>query len=227
LARKGGSVKLEDLYKLDATAKSGLYSQNNEDRVIDAIFEAIGTKGKFFVEIGVNAPRGRIECNTRKLKEDGWLGVWIDERCNLPEIENHHVCASNVNRIFAELEIPSTFDLLSIDIDGQDYWVWRELMAAARVVVIEYNRYLPINEPLSVPRDDDFVWRPKNRPRFFGAGLGAMMKLAHEKGYKLAYANHVNAFFVNDVDMTLTPEYDLKWVAKYIRPSGVSGMVSV
>jgi hypothetical protein len=101
-----------------------------------------------------------------------------------------------VATLFRDAGVPEEFALLSIDIDGNDYWVWKALdRFRPKVVVIEYNGFLP--PPLSkvIPYDPDFQW---SGTRYFGASLCALNKLAAERDYSLVYCERrgVNAFFV-------------------------------
>ena len=103
----------------------------------------------------------------------------------------------NVNTLFAKPAVPQKFDLLSIDIDGQDYWVWDALegFRPAPVVVIEYNAALPV-EP-SVVEKKGTVQDRSTSFQFMGTSLGAMRDLGRRKGYKLVHAElaGVNLFF--------------------------------
>lgn len=172
-----------------------VYSQNGEDGVIDAIFQMIGTTNKYFVEFGVG---GGGECNTRLLRENGWNGLWMDgEPGDSGLVKKEHITADNINHILDKYEVPHAFDLLSIDIDGQDYWVWKAIERSPRVVVIEYNGYLPVDSKLTVKKNNDFVWAHND---YYGAGLEAMRLLGIDKWYTLAYVdfNLVNMFFISN-----------------------------
>ena len=86
--------------------------------------------------------------------------------------------------------------MVSIDVDGNDLWIWRALDAARpRIVVIEYNAHLDHKRPLVQPYDPDWAWDGTD---WFGASLGALELVAAEKGYALVHTElcGVNAFFV-------------------------------
>ncbi len=193
-----------------SAAELRAFSQNGEDGVLAEIFSKIGTTNQFFVEFGV---QDGLECNTRLLMEVlGWSGVYfepnIDSFSRLSErLQNRDdvltlrefVTPDNVNALFAQAAVPAEFDLLSIDIDGQDYWVWDALEGfRPRVVVIEYNAALPV-EP-SVVEKKGAVQDRSTSFQFMGASLGAMLDLGRRKGYKLVHAElaGVNLFFVRD-----------------------------
>src|SRR5258708_5638238 len=139
-----------------------IYSQNDEDGIIQEIFRRIGVGDRRFVEFGVQTG---VECNTAKLLVEGWRGLWIEadarsanqirggfadflESGKLRLIEEM-VSAENINALLDQAGFVGSIDLLSIDIDFNDYWVWKAIEAAQpRVVVIEYNASL--SPPLSL-----------------------------------------------------------------------------
>lgn len=111
------------------------------------------------------------------------------------DIKIEKVTAENIQNLFQKYNVPENFDLLSIDIDFNDYWVWNAITAySPRVVVIEYNSSIPFNESRVVQYDSDAVWDGTN---YFGASLLALRNLGLKKGYTLVGCdnNGVNAFF--------------------------------
>ena len=190
-----------------------IYSESGEDGIIEIIFYAIGTTNKFFVEIGVGD--GSV-CNTRYLLTKGWDGIMIDAKNNKPPVRKEFVNAENVNDIFKKYNVPEVFDLLSIDIDFNDYWVWQALENySPRVVVIEYNSTHQITESKVVKYDQKAMWDGTN---YFGASLLALVKLAKIKGYTLVGCNNkgVNAFFVRD-DL-IEGNFEIKSIEKLYKP---------
>lgn len=173
-----------------------VYSQFGEDGILEAIFDRIGTGNKRFVEFGVE---DGAECNTRRLKELGWSGLWMDGAGDGQEVQREFVTAENINALFEKYQVPFEFDLLSIDIDGNDLWVWRSLDARyrPRVVVIEYNATISPSLNRTVAYDPEFVW---DKTDYFGASLRALDELARRKGYGLVCCNKmgVNAFFLRE-----------------------------
>lgn len=169
------------------------FSQSGEDGIIQIIFHLISVKNRFFVEVGAG---DGIECNTRFLKEKrGWQGIMIDKNNNSTHIKNEFVTKENINQLFQKYQVPREFDLLSIDIDGNDYWVWKELNYNPRVVVIEYNGYQSLTKNKVIKYNPNFLWANDD---YKGASLLALIKLAEEKNYALVGCteNGVNAFFV-------------------------------
>jgi len=106
-----------------------VYSQHGEDGVLDAIFRVIGTTSRFYVEFGTG---DALQRNTRFLAERrGWSGLLMDGGFENPAINlrREFITAENINELFARYDVPHDLDLLSIDIDGNDYWVWENIDA--------------------------------------------------------------------------------------------------
>ena len=111
------------------------------------------------------------------------------------DIKNERITAENIQNLFSKYDVPIHFDLLSIDIDFNDYWVWKSIVDYfPRLVVIEYNSSIPSHESKVVPYDPESVWDGTN---YFGASLLALNKLASQKGYTLIGCDSkgINAFF--------------------------------
>lgn len=162
------------------------YSQFEEDEIIEEIFNKIGTINKFYVEIGCHA-NGDIS-NTKLLMEKGWIGRWFDAQPN-PGIIHHFFTAENVNEVM-DIWCPKQFDFLSLDIDGNDYYVWEAMETKPRVVCIEYN----INRETGKQEYDlKYQWHYE---RDFGSSKEEMLKLAEKKGYTLYKETQANLFFI-------------------------------
>lgn len=191
-------------------AKYGMtvYSQNDEDGIIEYLFSCIKPTNRFFVEIGVGPPwkKGRfldvnetgLQCNCRLLAERGWNGLLIDgqqypARLN---VKSEFITAENVNAILAKYDVPHELDLFSLDVDGNDYWIWKALTYRPRVLVVEYNQRLAANVSKTIRYDPEFSGAKNGSAAYYGASLLALKKLGDGKGYTLVYANRVNAFFI-------------------------------
>jgi hypothetical protein len=188
-----------------------VYSQSDEDGILQEIFTRVGVTNRTFVEFGVETG---IECNSVKLLVEGWNGLWI-EGCDkyIGEIQKTFrtfladdrlglcldmVTAENINTLIEQAMIAGEIDLLSVDIDGNDYWVWKAIsVISPRVVVIEYNATLHPPMSLVVPYDPKRQWDGSN---YFGASLEALVRLGRDKGYRIVGCNYsgANAFFVRD-----------------------------
>ncbi len=180
-----------------------VYSQHGEDGIIAEIFKRIGTTDKYFVEFG--AGEG-TENNTACLAARGWHGTWLEGSLGNVEAlrRNSHAGAlmvkqafitkENINQLLDEAGVPQEPDLLSIDIDGNDYWVWEAIIRKPRLVVAEYN---PHQKPgWIMPYNPEHLW--KKGSITYGATLQALEALGKKKGYVLVGCDSsgTNAFFV-------------------------------
>jgi hypothetical protein len=184
-------------------------AQNGEDGIIREIFRRIQTTSRVFVEIGVG---DGAENNTSFLIALGWKGFWIDGDASFlaalqqrPDLRDDcvrgiasFVTKENVADLLTQLQVPSEFDLLSIDIDQNTYHIWEALSAfRPRAVVVEYNASLPPDVDWKVHYDPRRTW---DGTQNFGASLKAFELLGKKMGYSLVGAEFtgVNAFFVRD-----------------------------
>ena len=111
------------------------------------------------------------------------------------DIKNERITAENIENLFQKYQVPKNFDLLSIDIDYNDFWVWKAISKFhPRVLVIEFNSSVPPTESKVVPYDPNAQWDGTN---YFGASLLALKNLSLEKNYTLlgCDSNGINAFF--------------------------------
>jgi hypothetical protein len=186
-----------------------LLSQNQEDGILWALFRQIGTTTKRFVELGSGASGG----NAAMLAgEFGWTGLLVEGDKGKVEYAGRRfprttaVCdwitPETVNALIEKHGFAGEVDLLSVDIDGNDYWVWKAItVCSARVVMLEYNSMFGAERAVSVPYDPKFS-RRDHRFCYYGASLTAMTRLSASKGYRLVAVEPtgVNAFFLrNDV----------------------------
>ncbi|MEK7095348.1 MAG: hypothetical protein AAB917_01685 [Patescibacteria group bacterium] len=178
-------------------------SEHGEDGVIEKIFEIIGEGSKWCVDLG--ALNGVHGSNVWHLvKERGWSGVLIEadqtyfERLQKEYIDhkNAHCLKAfisfegenSLDKIFSRTPLPKTFDLFSLDIDGNEYHLWDSLTDyRPRVMVVEFNP--------TIPNEVTFI-QPRDMKIFQGSSLRALVELAKRKGYELVVANEINAFFV-------------------------------
>ncbi len=204
-------------------------SQNGEDGLLLHIFSLIGTTNRRSVEFGIG---DGSECNSANLILNfGWGGLLMDcsgqdiERARrlyhgkqrIPQarlrIETESVTAENVNELLEKHGMKGEIDLLSIDIDGNDYWVWKAIrVVEPRVVAIEYNASFGASEPLICVYRPDFDARSVHPSGWYhGAALEALTRLARRRGYALVGCDSagVNAFYVrSDVLDANLPELE-------------------
>lgn len=217
-----------------ADAGFKVYSQADEDGILLYIFALVGTTNKQCVEICAGSGR---ECNTANLiLNHHWSGLLFDGNAAAvaagrafyrrhpatyvypPRFVNAWITRENVNQLLRENNVTGEIDLLSLDIDGIDYWLWEAIDAIApRVVVLEYQDILGPERACTVPYRDDFSKHDypttDGMPNFAGASLPAFVKLGRRKGYRLVGCNvyGYNAFFIrHDVGADLLPEFDLR-----------------
>lgn len=186
----------------------GVLSQNGEDGVIQELLRRVGVRSEYFVEFGT----GSGEQGNCVLLADhyGWNGLFIESAAeDYSRLERKYrsnprittlralVTPTTIEPLLRDAGVPPGFDLLSIDIDGNDFWVWQAMRSfKPRVVVIEYNANLALESQVVMPHDDRHAWDGTD---YFGASLGAYRRLASEKGYAFVHTERTgtNAFFVS------------------------------
>lgn len=189
-----------------------VYSQWGEDGIIDYLVTRVDVPTKAFVEFGVE---NYTEANTLfLLKHRNWRGLVIDgsphniaairARDLLWKYDLYAVCffitKDNINQIIEGNGFVGDVGLLSIDIDGNDYWVWDAInVISPRIVVAEYNSLFGPTAKVSIPYDARFYRRGSGKPMmYYGASMAALTYLAEKKGYALVAGNSAgnNVFFV-------------------------------
>ena len=188
-----------------------VYSQHDEDGMMEEIFRRIRCTNKYFVEFGLGD--GLENCTTYLLLKE-WSGAWIEGSaiCYEGILKNmapllasgrlrarySFITAANICQLFSEMDVPKEFDFLSIDIDRNDYWIWEAIQGYnPRVVAIEYNASWKQTVSCVIPYEATAGW---NWTNYFGASLKALEILGRKKGYSLvgcAYTG-VTAFFVRN-----------------------------
>ena len=183
------------------------FSQHGEDGVIAELLARLELASGYFVEFGIESGR---EGNCVFLADVlGWHGLFIEpDEERYSELQRKYagndavttlkatVTPDNIEELLVAADVPHEPDVLSIDVDGQDYWVWEALEAyQPSVVIIEYNAALPPGRRLVQPRGYPDRWDGTN---YFGASLDALCALAERKGYRLAHTDlaAINAFFI-------------------------------
>jgi hypothetical protein len=204
------AAKCQDPKSLNRHEHKG-FSNHGEDGIVAEIFRRIGTTNRYFVEFG--AADGE-QSNTLLWLCMGWTGLWMEGRADAVARAGHRlrsyvaagrltirqamIDAENVESLFRDGGVPREFDLLSLDIDYNDYYVWEAIQSfSPRVVEIEYNAIWPPDVEWVVPYDPKATWDYTAR---FGASLKSMEKLGRQKGYSLVGCSYRggNAFFVRD-----------------------------
>jgi hypothetical protein len=195
-------------------AEFRVFSQWGEDGILQLLLQRVPIARRVFVEIGVGYYE---EANTRfLLLLGGWSGLVMD--CHEDGIRSVReselswrydlrarcafVTRENVNELIAGAGIEGDIGLLSIDLDGIDYWIWKEIdVIHPRIVICEYNSLFGPDHAITVPYDPAFDRsRVHHSNLLFGASLAALCRLAAQKGYRFVGSNRagVNAFFVRE-----------------------------
>lgn len=205
-----------------AAAEWRVFSQFGEDGILDHLFRHLPDAPSTFVEFGVES---YAESNTRFLCESGgWRGLVLDggsahlqfarrrrlHHRGLTTVQ-HFLTKDNINDVIAGAGFTGEIGLLSVDVDGVDYWLLDALeVVRPSVLVVEYNAYFGAQRAVSVPYDPTFSRRKKSPSgMYFGASLPAFDDLCRERGYRLVgtTSQGLNAFFVDsrlDVPATWT-----------------------
>jgi hypothetical protein len=186
-----------------------IYSQNDEDGIIREIFNRIGTTNKIFVEFGIG---NGLENNTLSLLFSDWQGLWIDASSqSIANIRTHFspiiqggkltviesfITKANINDLIAPNVKHNEIDLLSVDIDGNDYHVLQAIACISpRVIVIEYNAKFVPPTLFCMDYAEAHTWKGDD---CFGASLKFLEVSLDKMGYSLVGCNlsGANAFFV-------------------------------
>jgi hypothetical protein len=189
-----------------------VYSQWGEDGVIDWLIDRLPGIPPTFIEFGVENYQ---ESNTRLLLQlRNWRGLVLDgSQKHIDDIKGQEiywkhelsaVCAfidkDNINDLISNASFSGDVGLLSVDIDGNDYWVWQAIEVVNPVIVVcEYNAVLGDIHSVSVPYQATFQ-RTKADPSnlYFGASIRALIALGKSKGYTFvgSTSTGANAFFI-------------------------------
>lgn len=209
LSRVAVERKLKSLHE----AEFSVFSQFGEDGILDYLISHLDIPSKYFIEIGTE---NYEEANTRFLLQSRfWEGLLIEANSSdcahirgqdyfwrhRLTVENCMVEPLEIEEILSRNSVPKTPGLLSIDIDGVDYWAWKAVESYKPVIVVmEYNYRFGPDSSVTVPYSSGFQRTKAHYSNiYFGASLGALAKLANEKGYALLGCNQAgnNAFFVD------------------------------
>lgn len=213
-------------------AEFRVYSQWGEDGIIQFLLRHVAVPRKVFVEFGVES---YIEANTRwLLVRHGWSGLVMDGsaaqvetiksdpiywRCGLAAAQAF-VTRENINDLLKAHGMSGEIGLLSIDVDGVDYWIWEAVTEVQPAIVIaEYNSLFGAERAVTVPYDPGFTRsRAHYSHSYYGASLAALAGLGKRKGYAFVGSNSAgnNAFFVRR-DLLRSPLREITAREGYVR----------
>lgn len=199
-----------------------VFSQNGEDGIIQYLINNLEIPNKTFIEFGVET---YIESNTRFLLiNNEWSGLilesdtdfidfikkdYVFQKYDL-EIQKAFITKDNINQLIKNYTDLKDIGLLSIDIDGNDYWIWEAITEIQpRIVICEYNATFGDTKKVTIPYKADFSKSTAHfSDLFFGTSLNALCDLASKKGYDFigTCTSGANAFFVRkDINTIFKP----------------------
>jgi len=209
------SWRLRELTSIDGLAEVefAVFSQFGDDGIIQWLVQHVPGLNEVFVEFGVEDYQ---EANTRfLLVNDNWHGLVMDgsdrhvasiRRDPISwrhDLRSAHafISAENIDELLCDQGFTGDISLLHIDIDGNDYWVWRSLsVARPAIAIIEYNSVFGADREITVPYDPQFSRTAAHYSNlYFGASLAALCGLARSKGYDFVGSNSagINAYFIS------------------------------
>ena len=227
LQKAVGRVELKLLHQINSNDihfnEFKVYSQWGEDGIIQFLINKLEIKNRIFVEFGV---QNYTESNTRfLLQNNNWSGLVIDgSPKNIQYIKNDPIywrynlkadCSfidkDNINDILISNGIVDDIGLLSIDVDGNDYWILDAINCVhPRILICEYNSLFGYKRKVTIPYDQKFVRTKAHFSNlYYGASIAALEQLAKLKGYSLVGSNSVgnNLFFVRSDLTSNLPTY--------------------
>ncbi|MCD5380376.1 hypothetical protein LR004_00455 [Candidatus Gracilibacteria bacterium] len=194
-------------------AEFKVFSQWGDDGIIQYLIQNIDIPYKTFIEFGVE---NYTESNTRFLLiNNNWSGLILDgSKENMDfvrksdlfwkydlQVKDVFITTDNINQLIQEANFHKDVGILSVDIDGNDYWVWKEINVINPIIVIsEYNSVFGLN-PWTIPYDKNFYRTNKHYSNlYYGTSITSVCDLAKEKGYSFVgtNSNGNNAYFVRN-----------------------------
>jgi len=216
LSGSQAAIALRSLDRVDTLSDAGfrVTSQWDEDGILEWLLQRIPISRPLFVEFGVGDYR---EANTRfLLHHRNWKGLVIDASADMvagilaePDRWKHDlaakaawVTAENINGLIGDEGFRGRIGVLSIDIDGNDYWVWKAIdVIDPDIVICEYNGVYGDLLPIVTPYRPDFSRSGSHFSElYYGCSIGALERLGAQKGYRLVGSNlgGDNAFFLRN-----------------------------
>jgi hypothetical protein len=219
--RPNGSPELDRILKGFSARRKNKYSQYGEDGIIEAIFERLGAKNNWVLEVG--ASDGMLFSNSRQFVEQGWNAVLVEsDKLAYDRLVENCKNYPNARPIFAEVGpdctldgileeagAPKDIDLMIIDIDGQDYHVFNAMMEyRPRVMVVEFNpeaesEYIPV-----LGSDAEYLDQ---------AGRTAIIRLGSSKGYRACIDTQVNVIMLHESNFEITKNTDPEEEKQYVQ----------
>ena len=183
------------------------HCQNGETDILKYIFNNIGVTNKYLVDIG--AWDGSHLSNTKAFVDSGWNGLLVDAK-DFPGVFKSFVTVENITDTLTSNSVPKEFDLLSLDIDGNDYWILKKILEnyKPRVIISEYNSEHPLIDSKAIEYDPSFEFDATD---YYGYTFGAGMHLADEFGYTIVYQiSETNLFYLRNDLVHEEPDFEIK-----------------
>lgn len=191
-----------------------VFSQWGDDGIIQYLINYLDIEEKIFVEFGVE---DYLESNTRFLLiNNNWNGLVMDgSEANISKIKKNElywkhdliaksafITAENINELIEEEGIKGSIGLLHIDIDGNDYWIWKALKVVDPIImIVEYNSVFGCERAITIPYKSSFTRTEAHHSNLYaGSSILALCDLANEKGYSFIGCNSAgnNAYFIKN-----------------------------
>jgi hypothetical protein len=214
------SVEATALRRASLTSSErSVFSQFGEDGVLAELLRRVGAPSRYFVEFGAEAG---LEGNCVLLASLGWSGLLVEgdaekarsllwRYSSAPQVvaAEAMVAPEDVEEHFRAAGVPDEPDVMSIDVDGIDWWIWRAIASfRPRIVIVEYNGHITTDRALTIPSEHREPW---DGTAYYGASLTAYERLARAKDYRLVHTelNGNNAFFVREDLCYAMPDDDV------------------
>jgi len=185
---------VQQLYTIPTWKK---YSQSNEESYLQHILNSIESKKNFIVELG--AWDGYHLSNTRYFIDNGYNALLIDgDNKGNDEVKQHFISKVNVLPLLKTYKAPKEFDLLCIDLDGNDIYILDEILSKYKpsLIIAEFNPIFQPHESVAIEYNPEHTWSEDN---YYGFSFGAGIKLADKFGYTCIFQNdNLNMYFVKD-----------------------------
>jgi hypothetical protein len=187
-------MKLDWVTQIPQLHTPKIYAQFGEEAIFDHIFSNIGTKENFVVDFGAGTLNSGLS-NSRYLIEKGWNGLLMDGNPSEKNeiIKQEFITAENIVSLFDKYNVPKEFDLLSIDVDGNDFWILKSIMESEyspRVIINEFNGCILEGEEKIMVYNPNHSWGEND---YYGASFQSFKSLLRGnnelgiKGYTLVH----------------------------------------
>jgi hypothetical protein len=210
------SNQIKEMNKISSLSQVefSIFSQFGDDGIIQWLIQNIEIENKVFIEFGIE---DYSESNTRFLMmNNNWSGLVMDgSQDNIIKLQNQSyywkfnldskavfIDINNINSEITSANIHGNIGLLHIDLDGNDYYIWKAInVISPIIVIIEYNSIFGLEREISVPYRPDFNrTKAHSSNLFFGSSIKSIFELSKEKGYSFIGCNSAgnNAYFIRN-----------------------------